>query len=108
MQFSENERQQNDCICTHVTQVTEESFDSCDLSAEPLFIWSDASVDRAVSVQGLQPGQYFFICAVSGHCSAGKCNTYYTLEQLLFVGYLHPNSCFCCFSIPTSKIKYLL
>ena len=55
--------------CTH--QVTEQVYESCDLSFPPLFEWGLPSVDNSVSIQGLVPGDYYFLCAVAGHCDAG-------------------------------------
>ena len=53
------------------TQISEDTYNSCDLSTDPLFEWGLPSVDNSVSIQGLVPGEYFFLCAVAGHCDAG-------------------------------------
>ena len=50
--------------------MTEDVFDSCDLSTAPLHIWGDPSVDNSATIY-VTPGTYYFICAVSGHCDAG-------------------------------------
>ena len=34
-------------------------------------IWADPSVGNSVAVTTLQPGTYYFLCGVSGHCDAG-------------------------------------
>lgn len=51
--------------------MSEDTYESCDLSVDPLFEWGLPSVDNSVLIQGLVPGEYFFICAVAGHCDAG-------------------------------------
>ena len=43
----------------------------CNTSANPVHIWGDPSVDTAVQLTNLQPGDYFFICSIAGHCDAG-------------------------------------
>ncbi len=52
-------------------QVTDAVFDSCDLSDHPLHVWGLPSVDNSVSIQGLAPGDFYYLCAVAGHCDAG-------------------------------------
>ena len=54
-----------------VIQVTRDAFKSCNIAAVPLVIWADPSVGNSVAVTSLQPGTYYFLCAVSGHCDAG-------------------------------------
>ena len=46
-------------------------YDSCDVTAEPLFEWGAPSVDNSASLSDLTPGTYYFICSVPGHCDAG-------------------------------------
>ena len=52
-------------------QVSEDIFDSCDLTTDPLVVWGDPSVDNSATISHLVPGSYYFMCAVSGHCDAG-------------------------------------
>ena len=46
-------------------------FESCDVSEEPLLVWREPSVDSSATIEGLLPGEYFFLCSVAGHCDAG-------------------------------------
>ncbi len=63
------------CACSSIkfsyAQVTDAVFDSCDLSDHPLHVWGLPSVDNSVSIQGLDPGDFYYLCAVAGHCDAG-------------------------------------
>jgi uncharacterized cupredoxin-like copper-binding protein len=52
-------------------QVDEATYESCDINADPLYVWAIPSVDTSVQLTNLQPGNYFFICSVAGHCDAG-------------------------------------
>ncbi len=54
-----------------IIKVTETVFESCVLSDHPLHVWGLPSVDNSVSIQGLIPGDYYYLCAVAGHCDAG-------------------------------------
>ena len=37
----------------------------------PLHTWGNPSVDGNVLIPDLQPGSYYFLCGVAGHCNAG-------------------------------------
>lgn len=52
-------------------QVSQEAFDSCDVSSVPLYTWGSPSVDNSVTIPHLSPRTYYFLCTVSGHCDAG-------------------------------------
>ena len=52
-------------------KVDEEAYETCDTSREPLHIWGIPSVDTSVPLTNLQPGTYYFLCSVAGHCDAG-------------------------------------
>lgn len=54
-----------------LSQVDKETYEMCDVVKDPLFIWADPSVDTTVSITNLQPGTYYFLCSIAGHCSAG-------------------------------------
>ena len=34
-------------------------------------MWGEPSVDNSATLSDLAPGEYYFICTVSGHCDAG-------------------------------------
>lgn len=46
-------------------------YESCEVSSTPLHEWGLPSVDNSVTIDGLVPGDYFYVCAVAGHCDAG-------------------------------------
>ena len=46
-------------------------YETCDVSATPLYTWGNPSVDNKATIPYLNPGTYYFICSVSGHCDAG-------------------------------------
>ena len=52
-------------------QVDEETYETCNIANEPLHIWGIPSVDTTVQITDLQPGSYYFICSIAGHCDAG-------------------------------------
>ena len=59
-------------LCMYIySQVTEEAYETCDISIQPLHIWAISSVDTAVQLTDLQPGSYYFLCTIAGHCDAG-------------------------------------
>lgn len=53
------------------SQVDKETYEICDVVKDPLFMWGIPSVDTTVSITNLQPGTYYFLCSIAGHCSAG-------------------------------------
>ena len=61
----------NDGCHLNESQVDKEAYDVCDVTSEPLHIWGIPSVDTSVPLTDLQPGRYYFLCSIAGHCDAG-------------------------------------
>ena len=51
--------------------MTKDKYDACDMSGSPLKEWSRGTVGESVTISGLAPGRYYFVCSIAGHCDLG-------------------------------------